>query len=130
MRPTGSQISSFRNPVRFYRPFHQSQFTMDKSRVLVVGTGGIGTMSAYALEKGGLAEITAVMRSNYDAAVKNGIDIDSVQWGQIKAWKPTASMSTDHIHKISCGHQLSRAQSSKKSPMSPRAMSPPSTTSL
>lgn len=65
---------------------------MAKSRVLVVGTGGIGTMSAYALENGGLAEVTAVMRSNYDAAVKDGIDIDSVQWGQIKAWRPTASM--------------------------------------
>ncbi|KAL2826632.1 ApbA-domain-containing protein [Aspergillus cavernicola] len=63
---------------------------MAKSRVLVVGTGGIGTMAAYALEKGGLAEATAVMRSNYDAAIKNGIDIDSVQWGQVKAWRPTA----------------------------------------
>jgi ketopantoate reductase len=67
---------------------------MAKSRVLVVGTGGIGTMSAYALENGGLAEVTAVMRSNYDAAVKDGIDIDSVQYGQIKAWRPTASMWT------------------------------------
>lgn len=66
---------------------------MAKSRVLVVGTGGIGTMSGYALEKGGLAEVTAVMRSNYDAAAKNGIDIDSVQWGQVRAWRPTTSMS-------------------------------------
>lgn len=48
-------------------------------------------MAAYALEHGGLAQVTAVMRSNYDAAVKNGIDIDSVQWGQIKAWKPSVS---------------------------------------
>ncbi|KAF4126444.1 Ketopantoate reductase [Geosmithia morbida] len=63
---------------------------MAKSRILVVGTGGIGTMSAFALEKGGQSEVTAVMRSNYDAAVKDGIDIDSVQWGQIKAWRPTA----------------------------------------
>ncbi|KAJ5273091.1 ketopantoate reductase PanE/ApbA C terminal-domain-containing protein [Penicillium angulare] len=63
---------------------------MTKSRVLLVGTGGIGTVSAYHLEKGGLAEVTAVMRSNYEAAMKNGIDIDSVQFGQIKAWKPTA----------------------------------------
>ncbi|EXA28658.1 2-dehydropantoate 2-reductase [Fusarium oxysporum f. sp. pisi HDV247] len=50
---------------------------MAKSRVLVVGTGGIGTMSAYALEQGGLAEVTAAMRSNYAAAVENGIDIES-----------------------------------------------------
>ena len=68
---------------------------MAKSRILVVGTGGIGTMSAYALEQGGLAEVTAVMRSNYDAAVSQGIDIDSVLWGKIKGWKPTASMFTN-----------------------------------
>ncbi|KAL3454342.1 ApbA-domain-containing protein [Aspergillus insuetus] len=67
---------------------------MAKSRVLVVGTGGIGTMSAYALEKGGLAEVTAVMRSNYDAAMSNGVDIDSVLWGQIKGWRPTAITKT------------------------------------
>ncbi|KAJ5552712.1 ketopantoate reductase PanE/ApbA C terminal-domain-containing protein [Penicillium frequentans] len=67
---------------------------MCKSRILVVGTGGIGTMSAYALEKGGLAEVTAVMRSNYDAAVKDGIDIDSFEWGQVKAWRPTAITKT------------------------------------
>ncbi|KAE8381835.1 ApbA-domain-containing protein [Aspergillus bertholletiae] len=67
---------------------------MTKTRVLVVGTGGIGTMSAYALEKGGLAEVTAVMRSNHDAAVKNGIDLDSVQWGQVHAWRPTAITRT------------------------------------
>ncbi|KAF4473042.1 Ketopantoate reductase [Fusarium albosuccineum] len=67
---------------------------MAKSRVLVVGTGGIGTVSAYALESGGKAEVTAVMRSNYDAAVQNGIDIDSVQYGQIKAWRPTAITKT------------------------------------
>ncbi|KAJ5609037.1 ApbA-domain-containing protein [Penicillium herquei] len=67
---------------------------MGKTRVLIVGTGGIGTVSAFSLENGGQAEVTAVMRSNYDAAVKNGIDIDSVQYGQIKAWKPTAIVNS------------------------------------
>lgn len=64
---------------------------MAKSRILIVGTGGIGTVSAYSLEKGGQAEVTAVMRSNYKAAMKDGIDIDSVQYGQVKGWRPTAS---------------------------------------
>ncbi|KAE8359956.1 ketopantoate reductase PanE/ApbA C terminal-domain-containing protein [Aspergillus caelatus] len=64
---------------------------MAKSRVLVVGTGGIGTVCAYALEHGGLAEVTAVMRSTHDRAVKQGIDIDSVDFGHnIKSWRPTA----------------------------------------
>ncbi|KAM5341718.1 hypothetical protein ACJ41O_014749 [Fusarium nematophilum] len=63
---------------------------MAKTRVLVVGTGGIGAESAYGLEKGGLAEVTAVMRSNYEAVLRNGIDMDSCQYGQIKTWRPVA----------------------------------------
>ncbi|KAH7034532.1 ketopantoate reductase PanE/ApbA C terminal-domain-containing protein [Microdochium trichocladiopsis] len=46
-------------------------------------------MAAYALEKGGLAEVTAVLRSNYAAVVENGFDIDSVLYGSIKSWRPT-----------------------------------------
>ncbi|KAI0017082.1 putative 2-dehydropantoate 2-reductase [Xylariomycetidae sp. FL0641] len=62
-----------------------------KARVLIVGTGGVGTMAAYALETGGKAEVTAVMRSNYDAVEKNGIAIDSIEHGHdIKGWRPTA----------------------------------------
>jgi ketopantoate reductase len=64
----------------------------EKARVLIVGTGGVGTMSAYALMQGGKADVTAVMRSNYDAAVKNGISIDSIQYGHdIKGFRPTTS---------------------------------------
>lgn len=48
-----------------------------KARVLIVGTGGVGTMSAYALQQGGKAEVTAVMRSNYEAVKENGVNIDS-----------------------------------------------------
>ncbi|KAI3318877.1 putative 2-dehydropantoate 2-reductase [Xylariaceae sp. AK1471] len=62
-----------------------------KARVLIVGTGGVGTMAAYALEAGGKAEVTAVMRSNYAVVEKNGIDIDSIEHGHdIKGWRPTA----------------------------------------
>lgn len=47
-------------------------------------------MAAYALEQGGKAEVTAVMRSNYEAVRKNGICIDSVQYGTgITRWRPT-----------------------------------------
>ncbi|CAG9984753.1 unnamed protein product [Clonostachys byssicola] len=62
---------------------------MAKSRVLVVGMGGIGTVCAYGLEIGGLAEVTSVMRSNYAAATEKGIDIESVDFGHVKSWKPT-----------------------------------------
>lgn len=66
---------------------------MAKSWVLVVRTGGIGTVCAYALEHGRLTEVTAVMRSTYDLAIKQEIDIDSVDFGHsIKSWRPTASV--------------------------------------
>ncbi|KAI0190860.1 putative 2-dehydropantoate 2-reductase [Astrocystis sublimbata] len=66
-----------------------------KARVLVVGTGGVGAMAAYALEIGGKAEVTAVMRSNYAAVEKNGMDIDSIEHGHhIKGWRPTGICKT------------------------------------
>lgn len=66
--------------------------TASKARVLIVGTGGVGTMAAYALEIGGKAQVTAIMRSNYDAVQKNGITIDSIEHGRnIKGWRPTES---------------------------------------
>ncbi|VUC26066.1 unnamed protein product [Clonostachys rosea] len=62
---------------------------MAKIRVLVVGMGGIGTVCAYSLEHGGLAEVTSVMRSNYAAATEKGIDMESVDFGHVKSWRPT-----------------------------------------
>ncbi|KAL4789445.1 ketopantoate reductase PanE/ApbA-domain-containing protein [Aspergillus venezuelensis] len=62
--------------------------TIEKARVLIVGTGGIGAMSAYALEQGGKAEVTAVLRSNYDVVSKSGFEIDSIQYGKVSGFKP------------------------------------------
>ncbi|KAL4736983.1 ketopantoate reductase PanE/ApbA C terminal-domain-containing protein [Aspergillus similis] len=64
-----------------------------KARVLVVGTGGIGAMCSYALDQGGKAEVTAVLRSNYDAVQKDGFEIDSVQYGRISGWRPASSLA-------------------------------------
>ncbi|CZT13088.1 hypothetical protein WAI453_005866 [Rhynchosporium graminicola] len=60
-----------------------------KSHILLVGSGGLGTMAAYNLEVGGLATITAVLRSNYKAVADNGFTLTSVDHGNIKGWKPT-----------------------------------------
>lgn len=61
-----------------------------KARVLLVGSGGVGTMASYALETGGKAEVTAICRSNYEAATKNGFTIDSLEHGHdIQGFKPT-----------------------------------------
>ncbi|KAI0907760.1 putative 2-dehydropantoate 2-reductase [Ustulina deusta] len=66
-----------------------------KARILIIGTGGVGTIAAYALETGGRAEVTAVMRSNYAVVERNGIDINSIEHGHdIKAWRPTAIRKT------------------------------------
>ena len=63
---------------------------MSKIQVLIIGGGGVGTMAAYALEIGGKAEVTMVLRSNFAAVQQNGFAIDSIQHGQnIKNWRPT-----------------------------------------
>lgn len=64
-----------------------------KANVLLVGSGGVGTMAAYALEKGGKASVTAVLRSNYKTVSEKGFDINSIQHGEIRKWKPSASES-------------------------------------
>ncbi|KAI0130346.1 putative 2-dehydropantoate 2-reductase [Xylariales sp. AK1849] len=66
-----------------------------KARVLVVGAGGVGIMAAYALEIGGQATVTAVMRSNYTAVQNRGISIDSIEHGHdITGWRPTEIRNT------------------------------------
>jgi ketopantoate reductase len=65
--------------------------SVSKSNILVVGFGGIGTITAYNLEAGGLAAVTGVMRSNYDLVKEHGFNIYSVDHGEIPSWRPTHS---------------------------------------
>ncbi|OJJ85499.1 ketopantoate reductase family protein [Aspergillus glaucus CBS 516.65] len=65
-----------------------------KLKVLLIGSGGIGTVTAYALETGGLAEVTAILRSNYAVVEKNGFTIDSVDHGYIQSWRPSHTRNT------------------------------------
>ena len=71
---------------------------VEKSNVLVVGSGGVGTMGAYNLEVGGLASVTAVLRSNYDAVKKGGFNLTSLDHGDIKGWKPTTCISPAQLY--------------------------------
>ncbi|KAK4231848.1 ketopantoate reductase PanE/ApbA-domain-containing protein [Podospora fimiseda] len=64
-------------------------FELGKYNVLVVGSGGVGTMAAYAMEKGGKASVTAVLRSNFEVVNDRGFAIDSRDHGAISGWKPT-----------------------------------------
>jgi ketopantoate reductase len=64
-----------------------------KANVLLVGCGGVGTMGAYALETGGLAAVSAVLRSNYETVMEKGFSIDSIEHGNgIKGFKPSQSV--------------------------------------
>lgn len=60
-----------------------------KANVLLVGLGGIGTISALNLEIGGRAAVTAVLRSNYDVVAQKGFNIKSVDHGVVKGFKPS-----------------------------------------
>lgn len=63
--------------------------TTEKSQVLLFGSGGVGTIAALNLETGGLASVTAVLRSNFDAVSKNGFDIKSCDHGALTGWRPS-----------------------------------------
>jgi 2-dehydropantoate 2-reductase len=52
------------------------------SKILVFGTGGVGSIYAYICEKGG-ATVTAVCRGNYSAVKEHGITIDSKIFGKV-----------------------------------------------
>ncbi|KAM7210496.1 Ketopantoate reductase PanE/ApbA domain containing protein [Rhypophila decipiens] len=75
-----------------------------KANVLIVGSGGVGTMAAYALEKGGKAQVTAVLRSNYAAVEKNGFQINSLDHGNIQGWRPSEIMNS--IPDVSKQHNI------------------------
>lgn len=54
-------------------------------------------MAAYALEKGGRASVTAVLRSNYKTVDEKGFTINSIQHGDVKKWKPSSSESRPYL---------------------------------
>lgn len=46
-------------------------------------------MTALNLEQGGLASVTAVLRSNYAVVKEKGFTIDSCDHGKLEGWRPT-----------------------------------------
>ncbi|KAF8862387.1 putative 2-dehydropantoate 2-reductase family protein [Acephala macrosclerotiorum] len=70
-----------------------------KASVLLVGGGAVGIMVAYNLEVGGMAEVTAVLRSNYSAARQHGFTIKSIQHGFVKGWKPSKLINSVPVAK-------------------------------
>ena len=62
-----------------------------KKKALVVGFGGIGTITALNLEASGRVEVTGILRSNYTVVNEKGFRIWSEDHGDIQSWKPTKS---------------------------------------
>ncbi|PSK41397.1 hypothetical protein C7M61_001079 [Candidozyma pseudohaemuli] len=62
---------------------------MSKPSVLVVGSGGVGTIAALSLTLNEKCNVTLVVRSAFDKASTEGFTINSVTYGNLKNWKPT-----------------------------------------
>lgn len=60
---------------------------MSLPNVLVIGMGGVGTMSAYTLAYNKKANVSIVVRSNPDKIAKQGFVIDSCSFGN-QTWIP------------------------------------------
>jgi ketopantoate reductase len=74
-------------------PTMSTDATSPKRKVLVVGAGGVGAMACVALERSGMASVTAVLRSNYHKVVQDGFEIESVNHGKFSGWRPTHGMA-------------------------------------
>ena len=63
-------------------------------RVLILGSGGVGAITAVALESSGKAEVTLIVRGDYDTVTTSGYQINSIDYGNIKNWKPSHVVKT------------------------------------
>lgn len=56
--------------------------------VLVIGTGGVGAITAYGLDFGGKCSLSIVVRRDYAKVSEHGYRIHSCDYGEIEGWKP------------------------------------------
>ncbi|KAF9029525.1 6-phosphogluconate dehydrogenase C-terminal domain-like protein [Hymenopellis radicata] len=56
--------------------------------ILVVGFGAIGANYSLVFKRSGLARVTVVARSNYQAINDHGMHFKSRRYGEIQGWKP------------------------------------------
>lgn len=66
-------------------------------RICLVGAGGVGTIAALVLEKSNRANVTVVLRSAFQLVSERGWDIESVDHGSLRGWKPSRGMSCDKV---------------------------------
>ncbi|KAI5955423.1 hypothetical protein CANMA_004603 [Candida margitis] len=61
---------------------------MGKPKVLVIGSGGVGTISAVSLKHNNQSEVTLVVRSDYNLINNQGYSINSCTYGKLTNWQP------------------------------------------
>lgn len=61
---------------------------MSLPNLLLIGTGGVGTIVAYGLKYTAKVNVSVVVRSDYQKVKEQGWTINSCDYGNIKGWKP------------------------------------------
>ncbi|VEU23578.1 DEKNAAC104636 [Brettanomyces naardenensis] len=56
--------------------------------VLLIGVGGVGSIVAYGIDFTGKADISVVVRRDFEKVSKVGYELKSIDYGDIKGWKP------------------------------------------
>lgn len=78
----------------FIQLVNSAKMGADKPKILIVGLGGVGVIAAYALQYGEKAEVTALIRSDYDRVIEKGYEINSCDYGHIEGFRPTHVVKT------------------------------------
>ncbi|KAF0269928.1 hypothetical protein FOG48_01006 [Hanseniaspora uvarum] len=65
-----------------------------KLNTLVIGSGGVATITALSLDKRNKSDVSMIVRSDYSKAINDGYTIDSCDYGKIEGWKPTKIYKT------------------------------------
>lgn len=78
-------------PNKFVIQSHAAKYmsSVKNFNTLVIGSGGVATITALSLDQNNKSDVTMVVRSDYDKATKDGYSIKSCDYGQLKGWKPT-----------------------------------------
>ena len=77
------------NKLQFHNYCLKQMASEKKFNTLVVGSGGVATITALSLDLKQKSNITMIVRSDYDQAVKEGYSIKSCDYGDFKGWRPT-----------------------------------------
>ncbi|PVG00680.1 6-phosphogluconate dehydrogenase C-terminal domain-like protein [Serendipita vermifera] len=99
----------------------ESYHTSKTLEICIVGFGAIGTVYGWLLDRSKKVRITAVCRSNFESLKEQGVDIESLQYGSQKGWKPyrvvrtvEEAADTNYDYIIGCFKAVPDVQSTPK----------------